>query len=234
MALLAASPCSPPPGSCVTQLVPTAGTTFSCGATGKVVGASGSTGKIHATSVNGANKYQFEFVLPGTAYVRTIASTTTALTLNAWATAPLVCGSRTYNVRVRASYDHGTTYCNFGPVCTVGITNNTAGCTPFAPAFGGGGTQSAAQVTTTLNLFPNPVRDGAVTLELSGLSTEVSEVSVDLFDLFGRNVMARVIATDGADEINTVIAFPVEMATGVYIVNVTAGSVRYTERLMVE
>ncbi|MFZ1687114.1 MAG: T9SS type A sorting domain-containing protein, partial [Flavobacteriales bacterium] len=223
-----------PTSSCITQLDPTAGTTFSCGATGKVVGASGNSGKIHASSVSGANKYQFEFVLPGTAYVRTIASATTMLTLNPWATSPLVCGNRTYNVRVRASFDNGTTYCNYGPLCTVGITNSNSGCTPYTPNFSGGGQQSAEQGTTTMDLFPNPVRDGAVTLELSGLSTEVAEVTVDVFDLFGRKVIAQVIATEGAEGISTRFDLPSDMATGIYMVSVVAGDVRYAERLTVE
>ena len=87
---------------------------------------------------------------------------------------------------------------------------------------------------SAFSLFPNPTRNGRVTLELSGLSTEVTGVSIDVFDLFGRKLMARTIATDGADELSTVLALPAEMATGVYLVNVTAGDLRYTERLMVE
>ncbi|MEO8068910.1 MAG: T9SS type A sorting domain-containing protein, partial [Flavobacteriales bacterium] len=64
--------------------------------------------------------------------------------------------------------------------------------------------------------------------------TDVEEVTVDVFDLFGRRVLANTIATDGAEELSTVLAMPKTMVTGVYLVNITAGTLHYSERLMVE
>ena len=66
------------------------------------------------------------------------------------------------------------------------------------------------------------------------LSTEVDEVSIDMFDLFGRKVMAQVIPTGGADQLSTVLVLPADLATGVYMVTVAAGTTTYTERLVVE
>ncbi|MBK6777534.1 MAG: hypothetical protein IPG74_17400 [Flavobacteriales bacterium] len=40
------------------------GTTYSCGVTGKAVGASGNAGKLWAEPLLGANRYRFEFSYP--------------------------------------------------------------------------------------------------------------------------------------------------------------------------
>ncbi|MEO8069634.1 MAG: lamin tail domain-containing protein [Flavobacteriales bacterium] len=209
------------------------GTTYSCGVTGKVVAASGNAGKIWATPLVGANRYRFEFAFPAESYTRTITLTTYVLQLNAWITSPLICGTNEYDVRVQASFDGGATFCAYGSACTVEITNNPPH--PCTTTFGNGGVGLNSTVNTgAFSLFPNPAQDGHVTLQLSGLSTEVEELSIDMFDLFGRKVMAHTIATDGAEEISTVLALPGTMATGVYLVNVTAGTLTYSERLMVE
>ncbi|QQR85982.1 MAG: T9SS type A sorting domain-containing protein [Flavobacteriales bacterium] len=213
--------------ACVSQLVPTPGVTFSCGATGKSVNGSD---KIHATSVAGANRYQFEFQLPGSAYVRLISSATTALTLNNWATSPLVCSTRTYNVRVRASFDNGVTWCNYGPTCSVGITNNNPGCTPYVP----NAPAASMDEAVSLTLSPNPVGNGRVNLQIMDLSSDTKDVVIDVVDLFGKQVIAQRIATGGAEEMSTVIELPTGIATGVYLVTVTAGNLRYVERLVVE
>ena len=207
------------------------GTTYSCGVTGKVVGASGNAGKIWATPLVGANRYRFEFAYPAESYTRTITITTYVLQLNAWVTSPLICGTNEYNVRVQASFDGGASFCAYGAVCTVEITNDPPHpCTTF---MGGGNQQNSVIADAAgFSLFPNPARDGRVTLELTGV--EAAQVSIDVYDLFGRKVMDRSIATNGAAELTTVLALPSGMATGVYLVNVTAGEVRYTERLMVE
>ncbi|MBK7555943.1 MAG: lamin tail domain-containing protein [Flavobacteriales bacterium] len=209
------------------------GTTYSCGVTGKAVGASGNAGKLWAEPLLGANRYRFEFSYPAESYTRTIVVNTYVLQLNAWLTNPLICGTVEYNVRVQASFDGGATYCPYGTPCTVEITNDAPN-----PCTGGsftGGTLNAAPVSTTgFSLYPNPALDGRVTLELMALSTEVDEVSIDMFDLFGRKVMAQVIPTGGADQLSTVLVLPADLATGVYMVTVAAGTTTYTERLVVE
>ena len=212
-----------------TSLVSTSGSQFSCGATGKVVNASGNTGKIFCTAVAGANKYQWRFQKGS--YTRTIASANTVLVLGAWGTNPLLCGTFTYNVSVHASFDNGATYCPYGAICTVGITNSAPN-----PCTAGGGSLLDVEVETgeqTISLWPNPVREGSVTLDLTGLSPEATTATVDVVDMFGKRVMALTIATDGAEELNTVLQLD-DVATGLYVVNVTSGTNTFTERLVVE
>src|SRR4030095_15606751 len=86
------------------------GTTYSCGATGKVVHASGYTGKIYALPVLSqpgnvpACKYKFTLTVPAEGYVRVLVINSYALTLGPWITNPLLCGTFTYDVTVQASF----------------------------------------------------------------------------------------------------------------------------------
>ena len=213
------------------------GTTLSCGATGKMVGASGNSGKLWSTEVPGANKYQYEFAFLSENYLRTISPPTGqyALMLGNWVTNPLLCGTFEYDVRVRASFDGGATWCPWGPVCTVEITNNPPNnCSGFGGFTGGGGLNSLEEPETEVLMWPNPVRDGHVQLQLNALSTDATEVTIDIFDLFGKRVMARTIATEGAEELTTVLEVETSMAKGLYMVNITIGDKLHVPRLVIE
>ncbi|MEO8066391.1 MAG: T9SS type A sorting domain-containing protein [Flavobacteriales bacterium] len=216
-----------------TSLVSTPGAQYSCGATGKVVGASGNTGKIFCTAVAGVNKYQWRFKNTAQNYTRTIASATATLPLNAWATNPLLCGTFTYEVSVRVSFNGGTNYCPYGAVCNVGITNG--GSDPCTAPFQGGGLNSVQDEDEAgMRMWPNPVREGNVSLEFSGLSSEITEMHVTVIDLFGKTVLDEQLRTDGAEEVRTTLTLGTDIASGLYMVNATAGTTTYTERLMVE
>lgn len=229
---------SAPPACPTTQLDNNplhAGTTLSCGATGKVVAASGYAGKLYPNIVAGANKYQYEFVQAGEGYIRTIATATGsyALTLANWATNPLLCGTYTYDVRVRVSFDGGANWCPYGPVCTVEITNNPPNnCTPVG-AFQAGGLNTTIAAEEGLSMWPNPTGDGRVTIELNGLSAEAMTANIEVFDLFGKRVASEAISTDGATELNKVMTLD-NLATGMYMVHVTSGNKQFTERLVIK
>ncbi len=223
-----------PLGNCTTtQLVDnTQSNQHSCGVTGKVVN---NIDKIYANVVAGANKYQFRFENTAEGYARSIASTTNALTLNKWTTAPLLCGTFTYDVTVRVSFDGGASYCPYGAVCTVGITNNAPNpCT--APFQGGGGNLNSMVDGTSasdLAIWPNPTRDGRVTIELEAIAPGTQEVTFTVFDLFGKQVMASTIGIEGAEQLNTVMQLPA-VSAGLYTVQVTVGAEILTRRLVVE
>lgn len=229
---------SAPPACPTTQLDNNplhAGTTLSCGVTGKVVGASGNTGKLFPNIVAGANKYQYEFVQAGEGYTRTIATATGsyALTLANWITNPLLCGTYTYDVRVRVSFDGGANWCPYGPVCTVGITNNPPNYCTTTVGGGGGNLNVAAVDAEGMLMWPNPTGDGRVTIELNGLSADAMTANVEVFDLFGKRVATQAISTDGAVQLNTVMALD-NLATGMYMVHVTSGNKQFTDRLVIK
>jgi len=187
--------------------------------------------KLYAYAVPAANKFQWRFENTANSYVRTIATSGEVLTLNQWATSPLLCGTYTYDVSLHASFDNGVTYCPYGAVCQVTITNNTASCTQ---AMGGGNLNYVLQDESGMNMWPNPTREGNVTLEFNGLSSEVTELDIAVIDLFGKVVSSQQLRTDGAEDVKTTLELGNDLASGMYIVNVTAGNARFTERLIVE
>ncbi len=150
--------------------------------------------------------------------------TTTTYYLNLNWTPALPNG--TYEVQVRA-FKNGAwcvTSLPWGDVCNVTITGSPVG-QGMAPQ--ATGSTSAAQ----LAMFPNPNRGDLLTLSLSAVEEGVNTVSVDIFNLTGAVVSSRTIA------VNDGMVYQVldlkELASGLYMVNITAGSKRYTERLVI-
>lgn len=61
----------------------------------------------------------------------------------------------------------------------------------------------------------------------------MKSIAVDLYDLCGKRNSARTVAVkDGF--INTVLDLNEDMASGLYMVNITAGSASYSERLVIQ
>jgi hypothetical protein len=210
---------------------------FSCGVSGKVVGASGQAGKLYAKVVysggNPATNYRFKFSEIGEGYLRTITTNNAALLLGLWSTNPLLCGTYTYDVQVAASFDGGTTFCPYGAVCSVGITNNAPNPCTTSGNFAGGGDRSTLQSEPVFSMYPNPNNGDQLFISMSELGVELSTVSMDLFDIFGKKVMSRTFAVqDGT--MNTLIDLDDNMASGLYLVNITAGGVARTERLVIQ
>jgi hypothetical protein len=231
------------PTACtVTQLNSTVSSpNYSCGVSGKVVGASGNTGKIFADVVtsggNPATHYRFLFAVPGEGYSRNVVSTNAVCLLGIWQTSPLLCGTYTYEVRVQASFNGGSTYCPLGPVCNVTITNNQPA--PFCTPTGGGAMQEQADTRSDnfdggdFAMYPNPNRGDQLFLNMSSFSQTVSLVTVDIYDGFGKRVMTNTLPVqDGF--LNTVLDLSTDMAAGLYMVNVTAGDITRTERLLIQ
>jgi hypothetical protein len=68
---------------------------------------------------------------------------------------------------------------------------------------------------------------------LSAIEEGVNSVSVDIYDLTGKRISTRAIAVSGGN-VNTVLDLNGELATGLYLVNITAGDTVYTERLVIQ
>ena len=193
---------------------------FSCGVTRTWGGSSLS--KVVAKSVDGATQYQFRWSNAelATPVIRT--TTTPVLQLN-W-TPELPNG--TYQVQVRA-FKNGqwcATSLPWGDVCNVTITGS-----PVSQSMALPGTGSMANAE--LALFPNPNNGQQLTVSLSAVETGVETVSVDIFDLNGARVSAQVIAVN--DGMVYQVVDVAGLADGLYMVNITAGGQRYTERLVI-
>ncbi|MCB9184412.1 MAG: T9SS type A sorting domain-containing protein [Flavobacteriales bacterium] len=179
-----------------------------------------------------ANRYQFRFRIVAENFVLVKTSATGQYWVN---TIGLECG-KTYEVDVRASFDNGATWCNmggaglndpaWGDVCMI-TTNN---------CLTGGNASIALQgndLNGALTMYPNPNHGDQLLINLTQVEEGVNTVSVDIYDGFGKRVAARTIAVqDGY--LNTVLELNGELATGMYLVNITAGSTVHTERLVIQ
>ncbi|MCY7306991.1 MAG: T9SS type A sorting domain-containing protein, partial [Rhodoferax sp.] len=209
----------PVPPCQLSQLTTTASPVISCAATGLSL-----TSLIYATPVTGATGYQFEF--SKTAYLRKITSPTSSVALS-FVTNPLQ-NNNCYNVRVRISFDGGLTFCPFGPICTITIGSAICG-SAMAPQVDG---NEDIAFAARMSLWPNPNDGREVHLSLSGLSSVVSIITVDVLDLTGKKVAARTLPAQGASA-NTVFDLG-GLSQGAYVVSITAGEEHFMERMVVE
>jgi len=142
-------------------------------------------------------------------------------------TAGLTCG-KTYEVDVRVSFDGGATWCHssdpYGDICTL-----TTICSGAMALEGSDGTAAEARVA----MYPNPNRGDQLFLSMSSVEGGVETVNVDIYDAFGKRVAQRTIGvSDGY--VNTTIALNGELANGMYLVSITAGSSTFNERLVIQ
>ncbi|HRH39794.1 MAG TPA: T9SS type A sorting domain-containing protein, partial [Flavobacteriales bacterium] len=149
-----------------------------------------------------------------------------------WVNTNGLSGCKTYSVDVRASFDNGATWCTdfilpsltypWGDVC---LLSTSCGV-------GGGGENLGANNATSM-IYPNPNRGDQVVLSISEVADDVKTVSVDIYDTFGKRVIAR---TYGVNDtfVNRVIELNGELAAGMYMVNITAGEKTYVERMVIQ
>jgi hypothetical protein len=176
---------------------------------------------LYATPVSGATNYQFEFSKPG--YLRKITSASSSLVMTQWYTMPLQYNN-TYNVRVRVSFDSGANYCPFSSVCTI----STATTPP-----GSQNTAEAGDEAMALLAWPNPNKGEVITLKLNGFGEDAQqELSINVVDLFGRQVHAERMVVQG-DVLNTTLDMT-GYAAGAYLVNVSTADRSWTERVIVQ
>ncbi|MCC6840229.1 MAG: lamin tail domain-containing protein [Flavobacteriales bacterium] len=178
------------------------------------------TSYIYATPVVGADEYQFRIFNLDEGYDQTFTRSTYILQLK-WTNlvAPPLLDGYTYNVEINVNVNG--VYSGFCPSsCTITINNN--------PVLGG----RLVQAMPAATLWPNPVRDGAVNLDITGLAEAGQQITVDVQDLFGKRVYTREFSTEGA-RFSTVLQLPGELATGVYLVAITAHGERTLQRLSI-
>ncbi len=218
-----------------TELISTPGSTFSCGVT-RVFGGSD---KVWAQPVPYATEYRFRFTgnsfdpdgpgplapVNGIA-TRNVTQASYALHLS-WYTYALVAGN-TYNVTVEAKVG-GVWGGVCGGTCQVTISGNN-----LMPLAGNDGPamERALETNGSVAMWPNPVNNGRVNLLLNGLGEGTHQVSVDLFDLSGKRLMAEQFNNDG-DVFNTVLDLNESIAAGTYMVQITVDGQRHIERLNV-
>jgi hypothetical protein len=81
-----------------------------------------------------------------------------------------------------------------------------------------------------LNVFPNPTHGDALTMSLSGITSD--NVQVKVYDALGRKIESKRYVVDGT--LQTTLSFKNELSNGLYILEVTTEDVRRSVRFMVE
>lgn len=197
---------------------------FSCGAQRSFGGSS----KVVANAVSGANKYQFEFVEPINGYTRRITSANNTRLLN-WTTQQPLCGTFTYQVRVRVSFDGGQNWCPWGAPCPVTIVNYQAGCTPVVGEVTEQGQRGmeASLREPGFRVYPTVTEQRVLWLQAPG----TGDLQVEVVSLTGELVHTGRLAMPYAS-IPVELALPAEIVAGIYLVRMVQGDVLHTERVV--
>jgi len=184
-----------------------------------------SNGYIYAIPVQGATQYQFHIYNTGSGYDTTITRNTYILALS-WGPRPMVNGT-TYNVEINVTVNGVQT--GFCPSsCTITIDNGEQ-------QFTGGQQYAARSLAITgvhATLWPNPTNNGHVNLVIDDLAGPEQQITVDIRDLYGRQVYAQDIGNSG-DTFNTILELPNDVSSGIYLVNLTINGEASVYRLSV-
>jgi hypothetical protein len=92
----------------------------------------------------------------------------------------------------------------------------------------------AEEITApALSLYPNPTSGEFVNLIVHNLSSDLDRVNIEIYDLFGKLVMAEQHAIGGSTTLQLLLS-TADYASGVYIVNVIINNTVQTERLVIQ
>lgn len=174
---------------------------------------------IYAIPVVGATEYQFRIFNEDEGYDETFSRNTYILELG-WgnAVAPPLLDGNTYNVEVNVKVSG--LYTGFCPsTCTITINNALLG-------------GRLVQATTHAMLWPNPVRNGSVNLDLAGLADATQHIAVEVKDIYGKQVFEQAFTNDAA-RFSTLLQLPENLATGVYLVNIAVNGESTVQRLSI-
>jgi hypothetical protein len=124
-------------------------------------------------------------------------------------------------VTVQASFNGGGTYCPVGATCQISFAANNLQM------------EEEVEVSNDLLMWPNPNRGDQLFLSMGDLDTSLEKVTVDIIDMFGKRVLGTTIPV-GDGTLNTVLQLDDQLASGLYLVNLTAGEHTITKRLVIQ
>ncbi|MEO7080295.1 MAG: T9SS type A sorting domain-containing protein, partial [Flavobacteriales bacterium] len=176
---------------------------------------------IYAKPVQGATEYQFRIINTNEGYDQTFIRSTYILQLK-WnnTVAPPLINGNTYNVEMNVKVNG--LYSGFcASTCNITIDN-------------GGNRSEASMVQTsgTATMWPNPVRDGQVNLNIDGLVDADQTITIDIKDVYGKQVFGQEFGNSG-ERFNTILNLSSEIASGVYMVSITVNGQSTVQRLSV-
>jgi hypothetical protein len=182
------------------------------------------TSPVYCNTQPGASGYQFWIYDAHGSYNRRVIRTVNNLVPVNLNTNPIPTNTW-LNIRVRPVFNGPTA--EFGPACRVKFLPNSAGASSRELLFD-------EATTVTMNLYPNPNRDGLVTLSMEGVvAADDTMVDIDVYDMLGKRVFSERAAT-AEGIVNHRMDLSTVTGAGLYMVNVTVDGHRYTERLVIQ
>ncbi len=82
-------------------------------------------------------------------------------------------------------------------------------------------------------MWPNPNNGDVMNMNLRVADPFINTVSMDIFDLSGKRMIARTVAMQNG-VVNTTIELQGELASGMYMVKITAGDEVFTQRVVIQ
>ena len=76
------------------------------------------------------------------------------------------------------------------------------------------------------------MRDGQVNLNIDGFVDAEQNITVDIQDIYGKQVFAKEFGNSG-ERFNTILNLNSDIASGVYMVNITVNGERTVQRLSI-
>ncbi|HMN06036.1 MAG TPA: T9SS type A sorting domain-containing protein [Flavobacteriales bacterium] len=165
---------------------------------------------IYASPIQGGTEYQFHIYNAGEGYDETFSRNTYILQLkwNGNVAPPLMNGS-TYQVEVNVKVNGLWSGFCAANTCSITIDNNPVLVN-----------RSAQMETGAASIWPNPVRDGRVNLNIEGIQADKQHIRVDIKDVHGIHVAGQSFENYG-ERFNTVLDLPGHIANGVYMVHIS-------------
>jgi len=84
-----------------------------------------------------------------------------------------------------------------------------------------------------ITIYPNPNNGQFIMLSIDEIPKGIDQVAIELFDMTGRRILAQLHPLDGPSTL-LVIHPETYLGSGFYVVNVTLGDQRHTQRLVVQ
>ncbi|HMN05103.1 MAG TPA: kelch repeat-containing protein [Flavobacteriales bacterium] len=174
---------------------------------------------IYAKPVQGGTEYQFRIYNIAEGYDETFTRNTYILQLkwNSNVAPPLVNG---YVYQVEVNVKVNGVWSGFCAASTCSITIDNPASRMAGETMGGA------------MLWPNPVQDGQVHIEIQELPDMDQHIAVDIRDVYGKQVYGQEFG-HGGGPFQAVLHLPEGLASGMYMVNVTANGQSMVQRLSV-
>lgn len=116
---------------------------------------------------------------------------------------------RWMNVRVKAKVSG--TWSEYGPACVL-VLSNPPGMQPWAAT-----KMSPERVPAEPRLWPNPVVEGQLNVDITGLLDAHQQIAVEVQDIYGKRVLGQEYINAG-ERYTTTVDLPGDLANGLYLV----------------